>query len=149
MTQSAEIRLFTPQDKAVWLPLWKAYQAFYKTEIADPVSDMTFARILDENEPVNGAFVLIDGEAVGFVHYIYHRATWTIGHYCYLQDLYVNPAMRGKGLGRTLIEHVYKAAEAQECSRVYWLTHETNHDAMQLYDRIADKSGFVQYRKLL
>lgn len=149
MTQSPEIRLFTPQDKAAWLLLWKGYQAFYKTEIAGHVSDVTWKRILDKNEPVNGAFALIDGQAAGFVHYIYHRTTWTTGQYCYLQDLYVSPAMRCKGLGRALIGHVYKAAKAQKCSRVYWLTHETNHDAIQLYDRIADKTGFVQYRKLL
>ncbi len=63
----------------------------------------------------------------------------------YLQDLFVDPAMRGQGLGRALIEHVYAEAAARGCSRVWWLTHETNTDAMVLYDRVADKSGFVQY----
>ncbi|HWD13805.1 GNAT family N-acetyltransferase [Pseudochrobactrum sp. sp1633] len=149
MSQAAEIRLFTSQDKAAWLPLWKGYQNFYKTQISDDVSDTSWERLLNADEPMSGAFVWVDGEAAGFVHYIRHRSTWAKGDYCYLQDLYVNPEIRGKGLGRALIEHVYKTAEESGCSRVYWLTHETNTDAMVLYDRVADKSGFIQYRKML
>ena len=89
-----------------------------------------------------------DGRALGLVHTVRHRSCWTIGDYCYLQDLFVAPDARGLGLGRALIEHVYREAAASGCSRVHWLTHETNQDAMLLYDRIGDRSGFVQYRKL-
>jgi len=83
------------------------------------------------------------------VHWIFHRSTWTAGDYCYLQDLYVDADVRGTGAGRKLIEHVYAEATAANAARVYWLTHETNAPAMQLYDRIADRSGFIQYRKVL
>ena len=83
------------------------------------------------------------------MHFIEHRSCWTTGNYMYLQDLFVDPAVRGAGLGRRLIEHVYREAAARGCSRVWWLTHEANTDAMLLYDRIADRSGFVQYRKVL
>jgi GNAT superfamily N-acetyltransferase len=83
------------------------------------------------------------------VHHIRHRSCWTIGDYVYLQDLFVSPEARGSGVGRKLIEYVYALARAAGCSRVHWLTHETNTDAMLLYDRIADRSGFVQYRRAL
>jgi GNAT superfamily N-acetyltransferase len=86
---------------------------------------------------------------VGLVHYIQHRSCWTVGDYVYLQDLFVDPDLRGTGLGRALIEHVYARAAEAGASRVWWLTHESNAQAMLLYDRIADKSGFVQYRKVL
>ena len=69
-----------------------------------------------------------------------------VGDYCYLQDLFVAEGRRGDGVGRLLIEAVVAKARALNCSRVHWLTHETNRDAMQLYDRIAERSGFVQYR---
>ena len=95
------------------------------------------------------ALAHIDGRAVGMVHWILHRSCWTTGDYCYLQDLFVDPALRGGGVGRKLIEHVYAEAGRAGCSRVWWLTHETNTQAMLLYDRIADRSGFVQYRKAL
>lgn len=142
-----QIRPVTADDFEAWLPLWKGYQAFYHADIADDVTRATWQRLLDPAEPMNAALAIIDGRAVGVVHWIYHRSTWTVGNYCYLQDLFATPGVRGKGIGRALIEHVYADAAEQKASRVYWLTHESNHTAMQLYDRIADKPGFVQYRK--
>ena len=144
-----EIRPLGTADHAAWLPLWQGYQRFYKTEIAAETSAVTWQRFLDPAEPMNAALAWRNGEAVGLVHYIYHRSCWTVGDYCYLQDLYVAEGVRGGGIGRQLIEHVYAAARAAGASRVHWLTHETNTDAMQLYDRIADRSGYVQYRKIL
>jgi GNAT superfamily N-acetyltransferase len=90
-----------------------------------------------------------DNQLIGMVHYIFHRSCWTEGDYVYLQDLFVDPSIRGKGVGRALIEHVVAKAQQSDASRVWWLTHESNQQAMLLYDRIAEKSGFVQYRKLL
>jgi GNAT superfamily N-acetyltransferase len=142
------IRAITAADHAAWLPLWQGYQRFYKTVISDETSAVTWQRFLDGAEPMNAALAWQDGKAIGLVHFIYHRSTWTVGNYCYLQDLYVEDGIRGGGVGRQLIEHVYVTAKAAGASRVHWLTHETNTDAMHLYDKIADRSGFVQYRKL-
>ncbi|WP_459616074.1 N-acetyltransferase family protein [Bordetella sp. 2513F-2] len=144
-----EIRPVTQADFDAWLPLWKGYQAFYRVDIDDAVTRHTYARFLDPAEPMHAALAVSAGRAVGLVHWIFHRSTWTAGDYCYLQDLYVDPDVRGTGAGRALIEHVYAAAARHNAARVYWLTHETNHTAMQLYDRIADRSGFIQYRKVM
>ncbi|MDF3934619.1 GNAT family N-acetyltransferase [Pseudomonas citronellolis] len=149
MTASLDIRLVSADDHAAWLPLWQGYQRFYKTSIDEATSALTWQRFLDPAEPMHAALAWRDGEAVGMVHYIFHRSCWTQGDYVYLQDLYVHEGLRGGGVGRELIEHVYAAARAAGASRVHWLTHESNTDAMHLYDRIADRSGFVQYRKIL
>jgi GNAT superfamily N-acetyltransferase len=143
-----QIRMAAPRDYAQWLPLWRGYQAFYEADIADEVTELTWRRFLDPDEPMHCALAEVDGKLVGMVHYIYHRSCWTKGDYCYLQDLFASREARGKGVGRALIEHVYAAALAAGASRVHWLTQESNHTAMQLYDRIAAKSGFLQYRKL-
>jgi GNAT superfamily N-acetyltransferase len=144
-----EIRPLRDQDHTAWMPLWKGYQAFYETDIPPDVSAVTWARLLDPDEPMGGALAWNGARPVGLVHHIRHRSCWTIGDYVYLQDLFVAENTRGLGIGRALIEHVYAFALAQGCSRVHWLTQHTNTDAMKLYDRIADRSGFVQYRKLL
>lgn len=151
MSTSAKITIhpLTTSDQQTWLALWQGYQAFYKVEIAATTSQVTWRRLLDPDEPMYGALALVDGEAVGLVHWIFHRSSWTVGNYCYLQDLFVAAHQRGGGIGRQLIEHVYAAAKAANCSRVHWLTHESNDSAMQLYDRIAERPGFVQYRKRL
>ena len=98
---------------------------------------------------MHAALAEVGGAAVGIVHFIEHRSCWTTGNYMYLQDLFVAPEARGAGVGRALIEHVYADAAARGCSRVWWLTHESNTQAMVLYDQVADRSGFVQYRKML
>jgi len=90
-----------------------------------------------------------DGRLVGFVHHLFHRSCWMLKPSCYLQDLFAAPEVRGTGVGRALIEHVYARAAEAGSTRVWWLTHESNGTAMQLYDRIAEKSGFVQYRKAI
>lgn len=148
MTAEIEIRPLRDEDHAAWLPLWRGYQAFYKVDIAADVTAISFARLVDPAEPMGGALAWDGPRAIGLVHHIRHRSTWTVGDYVYLQDLYVDAEVRGGGTGRKLIEYVYALARAAGCSRVHWLTHETNTDAMVLYDRIGDRSGFVQYRKL-
>ncbi|TWC39502.1 acetyltransferase (GNAT) family protein [Pseudomonas sp. SJZ079] len=144
-----EIRPVTAADHAAWLPLWQGYQRFYKAEIASATSALTWRRFLDPGEPMHAALAWQDDRAVGLVHFIYHRSCWTEGDYCYLQDLFVGEGLRGAGIGRRLIEHVYQAAQTAGASRVHWLTHESNVDAMQLYQRVAERSGFLQYRKNL
>ncbi|AWP73130.1 GNAT family N-acetyltransferase [Bordetella bronchiseptica] len=144
-----EIRPLSAADHEAWLPLWKGYQEFYKVQLADAATAQTWQRFLDPAEPMHAALAWRDGKAIGMVHWIFHRSCWTTGDYCYLQDLFVAPDMRSSGAGRALIEHVYADARAQGAARVYWLTHETNTDAMHLYDHIADRSGFLQYRKVL
>ncbi|MHB0818573.1 GNAT family N-acetyltransferase [Stutzerimonas stutzeri] len=145
---SIEIRPVSPVDHAAWLPLWQSYLDFYQSELPVGTSEMTWQRFLDPTEPMHASLAWQRRRAVGLVHFIYHRSCWTVGDYCYLQDLFVADGLRGGGIGRRLIEHVYAQARAAGASRVHWLTHESNSDAMQLYERIADRSGFVQYRKL-
>ena len=143
------LRPASPGDFDAWLPLWRGYQAFYKTDIPHATTLTTWHRLLDPAEPMHVMLAEVAGEVVGFVHSIEHRSCWTSGNYMYLQDLFVKPGARGQGVGRRLIEHVYADAAARGCSRVWWLTHESNTDAMLLYDRIANRSGFLQYRKVL
>ncbi|MDA7086886.1 GNAT family N-acetyltransferase [Pseudomonas sp. SA3-5] len=143
-----EIRPVSAADHAAWLPLWQGYLDFYRSELPAATSAVTWQRFLDPGEPMHAALAWQDDRAVGLVHFIYHRSCWTVGDYCYLQDLYVGAGLRGAGIGRRLIEYVYQAAQTAGASRVHWLTHESNTDAMQLYERIAERSGFIQYRKL-
>lgn len=145
------VRAAEPRDCAQWLPLWRGYQTFYKVDLGDAVTAATWQRFFDANEPMHCAVAeeAGSGRLAGFVHYVFHRSCWLLNPSCYLQDLFAAPDLRGRGVGRALIEHVYARAAEAGSARVWWLTHETNTTAMQLYDRIAEKSGFVQYRKAI
>ncbi|MBV7571238.1 GNAT family N-acetyltransferase [Pseudomonas sp. PDM32] len=144
-----DIRQVTAGDHTAWLPLWQAYLRFYKTELPEAVTQSTWLRMLDPNEPTHAALAWADNKAVGMVHFIYHRSNWAIENACYLQDLLVVPETRGTGVGRQLIEFVYATAKADGCNKVHWLTHETNATAIQLYERIAERPGFIQFRKTI
>jgi GNAT superfamily N-acetyltransferase len=136
-----------PADRPRWAALWKGYQTFYKVDLSADVTEHTWRRFFDGLEPVH-ALVAEEGEGlIGVVHYLFHRSTWMVGPTCYLQDLFTTEAARGQGVGRALIEAVYRAAAEAGASRVYWNTHETNATARALYDKVATRSGFIQYRK--
>lgn len=142
------VRPLEAKDRPVWEELWHGYLTFYKVSNFSPdVTESTWQRLLDPNGPLYGC-VAVDGEEVlGLVHYLYHPSSWTIGPYCYLQDLFTFPAARKRGVGEALIEAVADAARAQNAARVYWLTHETNAPGRSLYDRVARHAGFIHYIK--
>jgi GNAT superfamily N-acetyltransferase len=147
MPGAMNIRSVAPADFAQWSPLWEGYNSFYERSIPAEVTRMTWARFFDAYEPVHAMVAEEDGRLLGLVHYLFHRNTAMIEPVCYLQDLFTNEAARGKGVGRALIEAVYQRARIAGSPRVYWLTHETNLTAMKLYDQVAERSGFVQYRR--
>jgi GNAT superfamily N-acetyltransferase len=142
------IRPLAANERAAWEPLWRGYLEFYRATQAPEAMDAAWRRLHDPAEPMFGLGAHVDGRMVGIVHYLFHRSFWTIGDYCYLQDLFVAEAARGRGLGRALIEAVYERARAAGASRVYWLTQEGNATARALYDKLAERSGFIQYRKI-
>jgi GNAT superfamily N-acetyltransferase len=153
MSSGLIVRPVTRQDYARWLVLWDGYNAFYgrsgPTSLAAEITVMTWARFFDAYEPVHALVAESDGQLLGLTHYLDHRSTTEIGPNCYLQDLFTTEGARGQGVGRALIDAVYDRAKLAGSPRVYWQTHETNQIAMQLYDKVADRSGFVVYRKAL
>jgi len=144
------VRSVAQADFAQWLPLWEGYNRFYgRDALPVEITRTTWARFLDEGEPVYALVAERDGRLVGLAHYLFHRSTIQIELSCYLQDLFTEEAARGGGVGRALIEAVYERARAAGLKRVYWQTHETNAVAMRLYDGVAERSGFIVYRKFV
>jgi GNAT superfamily N-acetyltransferase len=142
------IRSVAPADFAQWLPLWQGYNLFYgRPALPEDITQSTWSRFFDRNEPMHAIVAEKDGQLFGLAHYIFHCSTIQIPPTCYLADLFTNESSRGKGIGRALIDAVYQRAKEAGCPRVYWHTHETNLTAMKLYDKVAERSGFVVYRK--
>jgi GNAT superfamily N-acetyltransferase len=140
------VRAIERPDRAQWEPLWRAYLVFYRAQWSDQVANATFARIFDPLEPVHALVAERGDELIGFTHYLFQRSTWLINSQCYLQDLYVGEAERRSGVGPALIAAVVGAAKEAGAARVYWNTHETNAVARKLYDAVAVRTGFIQYR---
>ncbi|MCU4118206.1 GNAT family N-acetyltransferase [Variovorax sp. N23] len=153
MPSPLRIRPIADTDFAAWSPLWDGYNAFYgrsgETALPEAITRTTWSRFLDPQEPMHARVAESADGLIGLVHFLFHRSTIQLNPTCYLQDLFTVEAARGKGVARALIEEVYRSAAQAGAGRVYWQTHETNHTAMRLYDQVADRSGFVVYRKLL
>ena len=144
------VRPLTAADKPEWARLWRAYLAFYETELPQEVYDVYFDRLLgNDPQDFHGLIAEFDGKPVGLTHYVFHRHGWKIENTCYLQDLYAHPEVRGQGLGRALIEAVYKAADAAGAPSVYWLTQDFNAEARKLYDRVGTLTPFIKYARPL
>ncbi|WP_199097861.1 GNAT family N-acetyltransferase [Dyella sp. ASV21] len=153
MSTQVTVRALRKRDHDAWKSLWDGYNAFYgrsgATALPDDITQTTWARFFDDDEPVHALVAESEGVLLGLAHYLFHRSTTSIALSCYMQDLFTVAAARGRGVGRALIEAVYARAAQAGSPRVYWQTHESNAVAMRLYDRVADRSGFVVYRKLL
>lgn len=130
-----------------WLPLWQGYLEFYKSSLASEITDIVFNRLCDPDEKNMGGFLAFEGDrAIGLVHYIVHRGTWSVNDVCYLEDLFVDPNVRGGGVGRALINAVADFAREEDHRHVYWQTQKTNERAQILYEKMAGTSEFIVYK---
>lgn len=137
----------TIEDKAEWLPLWRAYLDFYKQALDDEITDLTFARALESGENLNLLVAKSDSRIIGFATYVLHRSSWARDWYCYLEDLFVAADQRGRGVARALIAAVAEAGKAKGAERLYWVTDEANKTAQALYEKLATKTDFIQFRR--
>jgi len=141
------IRPITLSDKARWLELFKEYVIFYKSKVSDEQFELTWQRIHSDFN-MYGLIAELDGQIVGLAHYIFRPSTWEVEDFCYLEDLFVDPKVRGAGVGRALINELEKIATAKGSKRLYWTTATDNEVARKLYDKVAI-TDFVQYRIFL
>ncbi|MGA7918249.1 MAG: GNAT family N-acetyltransferase [Candidatus Acidiferrales bacterium] len=145
------IRDLERRDFAEWKALWDGYNEFYgrkgQTALPEIITNATWARFFDGYEPIHALVAEGSGKLLGLVHFLFHRSSIVLTSNCYLQDLFAADDARRRGVGRSLIEEVYRRAERAGCARVYWQTEETNATARKLYDKVAEKSGFIVYRK--
>ena len=152
MTDQIVIRDAVKNDIPSWRVLWDGYNAFYgrcgTTALPSRITETTWSRFFDDYEPMHALVAEQSGQLLGLAHFLYHRSTTSLGPTCYLQDLFTAEQARGKGVGRALIDAVVERAKSAGAARVYWQTHETNAVAMRLYDQLAEKSGFIVYRKV-
>jgi GNAT superfamily N-acetyltransferase len=149
MTEPLVIRQILRTDHGGWRPLWDGYNAFYgrsgPTALEEQITQATWERFFIESEPVNALVAEDSGRIVGFAHYVFHRSTTRLHEVCYLQDLFTAEHLRGRGIGRGLIEGVYEAARHAGSSRVYWQTQANNKAGRELYDKVAQHLGFIVY----
>ena len=147
MSEQMEVSIdyATAEDYEAWLPHWQGYQEFYEVTLSDEVTQTSWDRFLSDEHDQYCIVAKIGEEIVGFAHFLFHPSTWAVGEYCYLEDLFVSPTVRGQQVGKQLIEFLTHVAEERNCARVYWYTQETNHRAQRLYDWIAEKPGMIKY----
>lgn len=143
------VRHVAERDRACWLALFAGYIAFYEAEVAETVVDETWRRLLAEDPGNHIGLVAVDDSdrPLGLAHLLFHRSTWSASCYCYLEDLFVDPAARGRGAGRALIAATYREADNRGATRTYWVTRQDNSVARSLYDGMAQVAPFVQYRR--
>jgi GNAT superfamily N-acetyltransferase len=151
MRPDITVRPLQASDRDAWLPLWDGYNAFYgragATALDPAVTQATWQRFFDPQEPVFALVAEAQGQVLGLTHFLHHRSTTRIELTCYLQDLFTLPDARGQGVGRALIEAVVAAAKASGIKRVYWQTHHTNAPGRLLYDQVAQHQGFIVYAR--
>lgn len=142
------VRELAPGDFDAWSKLFDGYIEFYNGNVSETTIAATWRRLIERLDGMVGFIALErDTRPVGIANVVFHRSTWSPTVYCYLEDLYVDPSARGEGAGRALIEAVYAEADRRQATRTYWVTATDNAVARRLYDRVAERAPFVQYRR--
>lgn len=141
-----EIRTVTPQDEAAWYALWAQYLAFYDVTLPPEVTAQTWARCINPNAGFCARLAVLDGTPVGFALHHTHDSTWTLGPDCYLEDLFLTPETRGKGIGRALIDDLVAICKERGYPRLYWMTDAGNARARKLYDSYTPTDAHLRYR---
>jgi GNAT superfamily N-acetyltransferase len=134
-----------PADREAWERLFRAYIDFYRRTLADEEYERAWQRFQVGTE-IHALGAYYDGDLVGITHFLTHPHT-NNADVCYLQDLFTDPAARGRGVARALIEQIAVWARERGCSQLYWRTHESNATARALYDKVAENRGFIVYQR--
>ena len=142
-----DLRPLQADDREQWNGLWQGYLRFYRQRLPGEITERTFARLIDDQQQPHAIVAAERGRLVGFAHYLFHPSSWSLTDVCYLEDLFVDPAARGGGVGRALIEGVYAAADRVKAGAVYWMTQEFNADGRALYDTLARRTSFIRYER--
>ena len=147
MNPKIQIRALRSNDRDQWYELWRGYLRFYRQQLPEEITDATFRRLAGDDGQLHGLVAELDGRLTGFVNYLFHPSSWSLTQVCYLEDLFVDPTMRGGGVGRALIKAVYDAADAAKATTVYWMTQEFNAAGRALYDTLAHRTSFIRYER--
>lgn len=148
MTGAGPVRPVESGDSDAWLQLWQGYLHFYRAEVPDEVTTETFQRLVSQSDGMIGLVAVGDGgELVGLANLVFHPSTWSIGPYCYLEDLFVSPAARGRSTARDLIAATYEEADRRGATETYWHTQQYNGAARSLYDQVAHPTSFIVYER--
>jgi GNAT superfamily N-acetyltransferase len=141
------IRRFAEGDRERWQALWQDYNAFYKRSVENRVIERLWSRLINGGGEPFGFAAEADGRVVGLAHYFFVFSTCDWNRRCYMQDLFTDPNVRGRGIGRALIEAVYAEADRHEAAQTWWLTQDFNETARKLYDRVAKPTPFIKYQR--
>lgn len=144
---TAVIRPIKPEDRSQWDALWQGYLTFYQQELSAEQTDLTWQRLCDDEFEMHGLVVELDGELVGLAHFSFTHSSWAENRDLYLEDLFVSPAVRGRGFGKTLILTLDEIAREEGARKIWWETHKDNATARRLYDSVAELSEFVKYSR--
>jgi len=142
-----EIRRIKESDKAEWQMLWHGYNEFYERKVEDRTTDRVWSSLQSGTGEPFGFVAEQDDTLVGFTHYFLLPSTSDWGPRCYMQDLFADPSVRGRGAGHKLVEAVYADADKNNAAQTYWLTATSNKTAQKLYERVATMTPFVKYRR--
>jgi GNAT superfamily N-acetyltransferase len=140
------VRPLRDDDSGRWRALWDGYLSFYRADVPDEVTELTFRRLCNREDGMLGLVAVdADDQPIGLAHLVFHPATWSASGYCYLEDLFVERGHRGGRVAQAIFNAVYAQARERQVARVYWNTQQFNGPARSLYDKVGQLTSFVVY----
>jgi len=145
MASAFTVAPLTANDEAEWRPLFEGYCRFYKVEPTAEKSATVWRWLMDLNHPLHALGIRDGARLIGIAHVRAVPRTLSGADGGFLDDLFVEPSMRGSGAAEELIKGVAAYARARQWTNVRWWTADDNYRARNLYDRVARKTNWNTY----
>ena len=127
------IRPAEPADVATILRFVRELAVFEREPAAVLATEPMLHDALFGAHPAAEAVIAEDGEPLGFALFFHNFSTWQGKRGLYLEDLYVTPSARGRGVGKALLRHLARLAVERDCARFEWSVLDWNADAIAFY----------------
>lgn len=144
----SEITIGPPEqaDKPAWRVLFEGYATFYKRPMNDAISDTVWGWLHDPAHPLEALIARDGGKPIGLAHFRPMPRPLTGTTAGFLDDLFVDPAYRGRKIADQLIDAMAATARTRGWTVIRWLTADDNYRARGVYDRKATRTWWITYQ---
>ena len=145
LPEGVRVRSVRQDDRARWGELYEGYLTFYKTALTAGQLDLVWSWLMDDSHEVCGLVAVGPAGVIGLAHYRQFTRPSSASLGGYLDDLFVDPAVRGSGTVEALLGALSDIGRQKNWAVIRWIMADDNYRARAKYDQHARRTSWITY----